>query len=226
MFIDTKQPLREALKGPFGSQILEGLQPELGRAGLTRNDFAKAVANPAARFFGSDENIANRQLAPGEVTADWNKNIYEGQNVSAMPRDESLGADPNPFTGFRSSPNVEDRRNELALTLAQQDALGPPGQWTARPGEEPAAGGALGEALGTNQISNLEANATMRGVTQGAQAPRAVDDPFESDVADGGFNAIDAAAEPEATSMRDFPSPANDYSMFQQDPAATPDTGR
>ena len=51
---------------------------------------------------------------------------------------------------------------------------------TERPGEEPAAGGALGEALGTNQIGNLEANATMRGATQGARAPRAVDDATET----------------------------------------------
>ena len=123
MFIDTKQPLREALKGPYGDRILTEIQPRIGEAGLKRDDLAKAIANPAARFFGSDEEIANRQLAPGEITANWNKNIYEGQNVSAMPRDESLGADPNPFTVSAPAQNIEDRRFDPELTLRADRCL-------------------------------------------------------------------------------------------------------
>jgi hypothetical protein len=46
--MDVKQPLREALKGPFGSQILEGLQTRAGELGLTKSDFNKAIADPRA----------------------------------------------------------------------------------------------------------------------------------------------------------------------------------
>jgi hypothetical protein len=84
--LDIKQPLREALKGPLGSQILSGLQPRLGDVGLTRSDFTKAVADPRARFGGDFGSSGGDELpTPGSFT---------------------------PYPGFRQSSNFEDRSTE------------------------------------------------------------------------------------------------------------------
>jgi hypothetical protein len=84
--LDIKQPLREALKGPLGSQILSGLQPRLGDVGLTRSDFTKAVADPRARFGGDFGSTGGDELpTPGSFT---------------------------PYPGFRQSSNFEDRSTE------------------------------------------------------------------------------------------------------------------
>ena len=165
-------------------------------------------------------------IPPGQLTPRWNEFIYEGTDRPTMARDESLGPDPNPFTGFRPSENVDDRRFDPALTDEQKKTFQgnlPYHQYqlTNEQLKDAADAGrtTLAKQLGADQIGNLEANATMRGATQGARAPRATGDGTGYDDI---FAANDAAAS-EPTSMRDFPSPANDYSTFQQ-PASRADS--
>src|SRR4029077_16487350 len=54
-------------------------------------------------FYGSDQNIASRKLAPGELNANWDKYIYEATDRPTMARDESIG--PEQFKDFRQSEN-------------------------------------------------------------------------------------------------------------------------
>lgn len=120
--LDLKQPMREALKGPFGGQILSGLQPKLGDVGLTRADFAKAVADPRARFGGEFGGMAGELPSAGSFT---------------------------PFEGFRQSADFENRSNEQLgrdqLAELQARAIG------YEPGPE-AASTPLSSALGLGDL--------------------------------------------------------------------------
>ena len=105
MFLDLKQPMREALKGPFGGQILSGLQPKLGGLGLTRSDLAKAIADPRARFGGG----------------------FGGSMGGELPTAGSF----SPYPDFRQSADSENRsaeqssRDQLAALQARGTSYEP-----------------------------------------------------------------------------------------------------
>jgi hypothetical protein len=125
--LDLKQPMREALKGPFGGQILSGLQPKLGSLGLTQSDFTKAVADPRARFGGDFGGMAGELPSAGSFT---------------------------PFEGFRQSADFENRTNEQLGRdqLAELQARGT----NYEPGPE-VAPTPLGSALGLEDIGRSSA---------------------------------------------------------------------
>ena len=143
------------LMNSYGGLFMSRAEPLFSSLGITRQDFEKAISMPQTkqdikmRFFGSDENIANRPLGPESFTTDYNKNIYEATDRPTMARDESLGPDPNPFTGFRQSENVDDRRNEQ-LGRDQLAAL-KAGGFGYAPGPE-VASSPLGAALGLGDL--------------------------------------------------------------------------
>jgi hypothetical protein len=165
--MDIKQPLREALKGPFGSQILSGLQPKLGSLGLTQSDFSKAVADPRARFAGGGDDSTRAQVPtagsgtassywdiPKEGTPRYNAEVYEpafGGFAMRRPEQETTGGAGH-YADFPRTGNVEDRRNEVLGRdqLAALKAMSGGGFYDA-PGPEPAAT-PLSNALGLGNL--------------------------------------------------------------------------
>lgn len=227
MFLDLKQSMRQALQGPLGGQIMSGLQPKVGSLGITREDLAKAIANPAARFAGGDEllNAAGATPAgtgatassywniPKEGTPEWNAEVYEpalGGSVVMRRGDETTGGASH-YDDFPRTGNIEDRRNEF-LTTTERAALPPYGYYGGPPPE--AAATPLSGALGLGDLPVPRGGAT----TAAARPQRAAGDDSTDNRFDEAFNAFQP-------SMQDFQSPANDYSMFQQ-PASRADLAR
>ena len=227
MFLDLKQSMRQALQGPLGGQIMSGLQPKVGSLGITREDLAKAIANPAARFAGGDEllNAAGATPAgtgatassywniPKEGTPGWNAEVYEpalGGSVVMRRGDETTGGASH-YDDFPRTGNIEDRRNEF-LTTTERAALPPYGYYGGPPPE--AAATPLSGALGLGDLPVPRGGAT----TAAARPQRAAGDDSTDNRFDEAFNAFQP-------SMQDFQSPANDYSMFQQ-PASRADLAR
>jgi hypothetical protein len=145
--MDIKQPLREALKGPFGGAILSGLQPKLGSLGLTQSDFAKAVADPRARFgggFGESGEFSGQLPSAGSFT---------------------------PFPGFRASADFENRsgeqlgRDQLAELRARGTSYAPGPEVAPTP---------LGTALGLEDIGRAAAPPRFSDQVQGGAGAPAV----------------------------------------------------
>ena len=115
--------------------------------------------------------ILRPDIVPSELSMDdWGRQVYEASDRPLMARDESLGPDPNPFKDFRQSTNIEDRRFDPALTDEQRYELAHlwpgagEGVWVETDAERnaPVAGGKLAEMLGSKDLSQLEADTTMR----------------------------------------------------------------
>jgi hypothetical protein len=145
--MDIKQPLREALNGPFGGAILSGLQPKLGSVGLTQSDFTKAVADPRARFGGEFGGMGGELPSPGAFT---------------------------PFEGFRPSADFENRTTEQLGRdqLAELQARGT----SYEPGPE-VAPTPLGTALGLGDLPLPTPAATFAERFTGEPAPAAAPTP-------------------------------------------------
>ena len=200
----------------------------LGRdAGI--NELSSNVS-AAPRFMGGG-NANDDSWTPQERTDKWNTEVYNPLQGPVQHRDE--GAIESRWSNLPGRPeDVIDRRFDPALTGKQEDALRnrgpgvPNGSYIENAADRrPIEGGELGRWGGTEDITNLERASLARQLGQGVgAAPRAAGD---GDSYDNIFAANDAAASDAATvderfgpfgatSMRDFPSPANDYSAFQQ----------
>ena len=234
------------LSEQYGGMFMDRAEPLFKSLGITRQDFDKAASMPSTkqdikmrfaempdadvlsaaqggeklpagvkRLPNGDIVASNYWQAPKEGTPEWNQQVYEpmaGSMIMRRPENQTIGG-ASKYNDFRRSEDLIDRR-DVSLTPEQRTAL-PPAQYYADP--EPAAAAsnplALGLGLGDRDLP------MPRGMSA---ATAARPQPFtgEGGTEDlwGDVPVFDAGG----TSMRNFQSPANDYSMFQQ-PASRAD---